>query len=415
MLEVKTCLNAQAMERPPAAMPLPPDDPVLREAAERVRLVLQGGAALPRIPEEAITAARERVSEAFLTSLSIARVNIRRFHEYQRRQGFVHDDGQGVRITREVRPLRRVGILCGRSFADLLMHAVPAQVAGVGEIALAVAPAPDGGAPDPRVLAAARSLGLDEIYLGTGAEAVAALAFGAGGARRADKIVGPGGKHGQAAKRLLSGVVGVDGDTGRGELVVVADGSANARLIACDLLAQAEHGAGGSIVLLTPDRLLAEAVRIEIGRLAETLPNREELLATLDECGEIRLFPDVGHALDAANALAPARLSLQTADNARLLPDVETAAAVFLGPVAGGMADDTLSGLNSFLPLGGTARFRGGIGVDDFVRECAVVECAPGRLALTGRHLARLAEEEGFPAHGAAVGERLETPRRRTE
>ena len=403
------------------------DDALIREAEDIVAGVRDGraGALLNyvrehggagvemetlRISEADIAASRDQVSEQFLTSLSIARVNIRRFHEYQRRKGYVYDDGEGVRLTRQVRPIARVGMLCGHSFMALLMHAVPAQVAGVKQIAVAVAPNEDGTV-DPKILATARGLGLDELYRMSGAEAVAAMALGIGPVARVDKIVGPGGKRAVAAKRSLSCLVGVDGELGLGELVVVADGGANAKFIAGDLLAQAEHGSCGPLTLLTNDRMLAEAVRIEINRLAELLPDSGQTLAVINECGAIYLLPDLETAVDVANAIAPARLSLQTMDNDLYLPEIETAGAVFVGPWAAEMTGDYFAGLNSFLPAFGSARYRSGLGVDDFTRETAIVEYGPERLSMTGRHMVRLAEEESLPAHAEAVKERLDVLR----
>lgn len=407
MLEVKTYLPKHKLEREFALRGLAVDAATEQDAAESIEAVRDGRAAPgEKIPAAALDAARDGVSAEFRAALSIARVNLRRFHESRRRAGSVREDGGTLRVTRSVRPLRRVGVVCGGSFMSLLLHAVPAQVAGVGEIAVAAAPGAD-GAVDPRVLAAARCLGLEEVYALSGAEAVAAMTFGAAPLlRRVDKIVGSDGMRAVAAKRRLAHLVGTDGDAGRGELVVIADGGANAKCIAADLLAQAECGAcgaGGLLMLLTDDRMLAEAVRIELGRLAGALPDGERLLAVLDACGGLYLLPGLDAAVDAANILAPARLSLQTGDDGRYLPDIETAGAVFLGAWAAETA-----GFNSFLPAFGTARFASGLGVDAFTREAAVVECVPGRLAATGRLLAGLAEEEGRPARAAAVRGRME-------
>ena len=365
------------------------------------------GRALLISPEE-LSEARDQVSERFLTALSLARVNIRKFHEYQRRHGYVHDDGDGVRLSRRVRPLSRVGICCGVSHTALLMHAVPAQVAGVGEIAVAASPRPDGSV-DPRLLATAKVLGIDEIYRMGGAHAVAAMGYGVDPVKRVDKIVGPGDGLTAAAKRLIRGKVGVDPGLGVAELAVVADDSANARFIAADLLGQAECENGhGALVLFTTDRLLAEAVRIELDRLLDAQGNDPRLHAALDHAGALYVCQSLDQAIDAVNALAPARLSLMTRDDEEYLSDVLNAGLVLVGPWSVEAAGDFFAGVNPFLPLAGAVRHASGLGVDDFVRQMTVLEYTPERLLLTGRHLTTMAEEDGGQAHSAALHERLE-------
>lgn len=360
-----------------------------------------------RMGEPEMDAAKKAVSEQFLTAISLARVNSRRFHEDQRRRGYVFDDADGVRMIRQVRALERVGICCGNSFSSLLMHTVPAQLAGVGEIVAAVQPKDDGSV-EPRILAAAKVLGITEVYAISGAHAVAAMAFG-GPMRRVDKIVGNDGTLCQAAKRLVAGMTGIDPARGQGELLVIADDSANARFIAGDLIAQAEHGDQLSLLaLFTTDRLLAEAVRIEVERLADLLPNPELLRRRIALSGANYVFPSLRTAAAAANTLAPARLSLQTRNNDDCLSDIDTAGAVFIGPWSAEASGDCFAGVNPFLPVGGRARFASGLGIEDFIREMSVVEYGPDRLLKTGRHLAILAEEEGMPAHAESVRERLE-------
>lgn len=360
-----------------------------------------------RVSEAELIAARDAVSEQFLTSLSLARVNARKFHEYQRRRGYVCDDSDQVILSRQVRALGRVGILAGKSFSSLLMHAVPAMVAGVGQIAAAVRPEEDGSV-DPRILAAAKVLGIDEVHRMSGAHAVAAFAFGAGPVAKADKIVGSGGAGAAAAKRIVSGHVGVDAGGDSSELLVIADDSANARFIAGDFLAQAEQESAGMLVLLATDRMVAEAVRIELERLADSLLEPGRIRENLARAGAIYVCRSLQAAVDAANILAPARLALQTRFNDECLADIETAGAVFVGPWSAETAGGCFSGINPFLPDGGRARFSSGLGVEDFVREMTVVQYGPDRLLRTGRHHAILAEEENFTAQAEAVRERLE-------
>lgn len=360
-----------------------------------------------RVAENDIMAARELVTEQFLASLSLARVNLRKFHEYQRRRGYLHDDGEGVRLSRQVRPLSRVGICCGSSFSTLLLHAVPAQIAGVNELAVAVLPRPDGEV-DPRILATARILGIDEVYRMSGAHAVAALAFGIGPVTRVDKIVGPGSGLTEPAKRLLRDWVGVDCGVGLSELLVVSDEQGNAKFIAADLLAQAEHaGNDGLMVLLSTDRLLAEAVRIEMDRMAEQTEDAARLREAFSRHGAIYVCQSLDLAIDAANALAPARLMLMTRDNETCLSEIDNAGTVLVGPWSVESAE-YFAGASPFLPLAGSARYASGTGVESFVREMTVLEYSPERLMKTGRHMAAMAEADGCPYHACAVRERLE-------
>lgn len=358
-----------------------------------------------RVAETEIMAARELVPEQFLTALSLARVNLRKFHEYQRRRGYLHDDGDGVELSRRVRPLSRVGICCGGSFAALLLHAVPAQVAGVGKLAVAALPRPDGEI-DAKILATAKVLGIDEIYRMSGAHAVAALAFGVEPVERVDKIVGPGSGLTRPAKRLVRDCVGVDAGRGDSELVVIADDNANARFIAADLLAQAERG-GRLMALLTTDRLLAEAVRIEMNRMVEEAEDAAKLREAFVRGGGLYVCKSLDQALDAANVLAPARLALVTRDNEACLAEIDNAGTVLMGPWTMEAAE-CFAGAGAFLPVAGSARWASGLGVEDFVREMTVLEYGPERLLKTGRHITALAEADGHPRRARAADERLE-------
>ncbi|MDR1518644.1 MAG: histidinol dehydrogenase, partial [Planctomycetota bacterium] len=349
--------------------------------------------------------ARNQASESFLTAVSLARVNLRRFHEYQRRQGYLHDNGDGAGLSRVVRPLSRIGICCGSSPAALLMCAVPAQVAGVGRIAVAAA-ADAAGKVDPALLAVARLLDLDEVYRLDGALAAAALALGAGPIRRVDKVVGRLDAAGAAVGRMLSGQAGFAVSVGFGGLAVVADAGANARFIASDLLARAGmEGDPGPLALFATDRWLAEAVRIEILRRLDAAA-AGQAKRNLERAGGLFLCTGAEEAIGAVNLLAPSRLELMTRDNQACLADVENAGAVFLGPWSPDGAGDVFSCLGLGLPAAGAARFASGIGVGDFVKEISVVECAPERLLRARRHFQALLE--GDPLGEVALRERLE-------
>ncbi|MCD7897327.1 MAG: histidinol dehydrogenase, partial [Planctomycetaceae bacterium] len=254
-------------------------------------------------PDELDQAHRD-VDGDFLTALSLARVNIRKFHEHQRRRGYIHEEAGTLRLERRVRPLRRVAICPGASVLELLQYAVPAQVAGVGEIVVAAGPG-SADQPNSRVLAAARVLGIDEVVRLDGPIAVGALAYGCDRLRPVDKIVGRGdGAMTEAAKAGVRHRVGVDsGRAGRGELAVLADKQGKARFIAHDLLATARAAAdGGLLVLVALDRFLAEAVRIELANAAEKAPDGPALLERIDRFGGLYHCPDLDSAVRAINA-----------------------------------------------------------------------------------------------------------------
>ncbi|MDR3211106.1 MAG: histidinol dehydrogenase [Planctomycetota bacterium] len=364
------------------------------------------------VTEEELALARRSVSDSFLAALTLARVNIRKFHEYQRRQGYLHDDGDGVRLAKRVLPLARVGVYAPAGtaplFSSLLMNVVPAQIAGVKKIVAATPPRRDGTV-DPHLLATASLLGLDAVYRMGGAHAVAALAYGAGPVEAVDKIVGPGNAYVAAAKRLVYGTVGIDAPAGPSEIVIIADHTANARFIAADLLSQTEHGSGYEAgVVLTTDRLLAEAVRIEVGRMLPGLSRAAAIEIALSRFGAIYVCRDLAEAVAAANAIAPEHLELMTRTNEAVLGEVENAGAVFLGHWSGEPVGDYFAGTNHILPTGGAARFASSLGVADFVKDISVIEYTEERLRKTGRHIIHLAETEGLSAHANAIRVRLE-------
>jgi len=369
-------------------------------------------AASVRVGADEIARAREAVAADFLEAAGAAADNIRRFHERQKREGYTLDDGDGVRLEKRVVPLDRVGAhVPARSaplFSSLLMCAVPAQVAGVREFALCVPPKPDGSV-DAHILACASLLGLDEVYRVGGAQAVAAMACGTESIRRVDKIVGPGNAYVAAAKRLVFGAVGIEGIAGPSEIVVVADADADARLVAADMLSQAEHGSGAeAAVCLTDSAELAARVASELdSQIAALGEAGARARAALERFGAIFVTRDLDEALDAANRLAPEHLELQVAEPRALLDRVRNAGAVFLGAASPEAVGDYYCGTNHVLPTGGTARFASPLGVADFVKEISVVEYTDARLAGTGERIARMAEVEDLAAHAASVRARL--------
>jgi histidinol dehydrogenase len=287
------------------------------------------------------------------------------------------------------------------------MTAIPASVAGVAEIALCVPPGRDGRIPEV-TLAAAALAGVDEVYAVGGAQAIAALAHGTESIRRVDVIVGPGNAYVSEAKREVSGtgIVGIESPAGPSELIVVADAGAPAAFIAADLVAQAEHGPGGAVILVTDDEAVAAAVDAEIARALSELParRRAEAESTLEVGGRAVVVHDLDEALAVVNAFAPEHLELMTADPEALLPLVRNAGAVFVGPFAPTAYGDYVAGANHVLPTAGAARFSSALRVDDFCKHVHVVradaEAAHGPVARAGEVIATA---EGLDAHARSL------------
>lgn len=386
-------------------------EPSLLEYIRRFDAEIPSLDSLAVTPEE-FDAAKKSVSDSFLAAISLARVNVRKFHEYQRRQGYIHDDGDGVRLAKRVIPLSRVGVYCPAGtaplFSSMIMNVVPAQIAGVKKIVAAIPPRRDGTI-DPYMLATAKMLELDSVYKMGGAHAIAAMAYGCGPVAKVDKIVGPGNAYVAAAKRMVFGTVGIDSVAGPSEIVVIADETANAKFIAADLLSQVEHGSGYEAgVVFATDRMLAEAIRIEAGRMLERLDRNEAIEKALSRYGAIFICRDVMEAVDASNAIAPEHLELHTRDNETLLGEVENAGAVFMGAWSSEPVGDYFAGTNHVLPTGGAARFSSSLGVADFVKDISVIEYTAERLQKTGRHIMLMAETEGLTAHANAIRTRME-------
>lgn len=386
-------------------------DDALFEFSKRFDGVTLTPATLRVSPQE-FDRAQKEVAEDFLTAIALARVNIRRFHEYQRRSSYVHEDGDGVRLSKRVIPLRRVGMCCPAKnaplFSSLLMNAIPAQIAGVEEIVVAVPPRPDGSI-DPHILATARLLGIECVYRMGGAHAVAAMAYGTASVPPVDKIVGPGNAYVNLAKRRVFGVCGIDQPAGPSEIVIVADEGAKARYVAADLLSQLEHGSGYEAgVVFTDSRDLAAGVKIEMERQLSDLPRSEVIRRALDRFCAIFLCRHLFEAIEATNRLAPEHLEILACDEEALLAEVENAGAVFLGPYSPEPVGDYFAGTNHVLPTGGAARFSSSLSVYDFVKDISVIRYTPERLIRTGRHILRMAETEGMQAHAHAIRIRLD-------
>jgi histidinol dehydrogenase len=362
-----------------------------------------------RVPLEEMRAALDATDPVLRAALETAAERIRGYHQAQGdAQGEITYDERGVAVEEIVRPVDRAGLYVpgGRASypSSVLMTAIPAQVAGVTEIALCVPPDSDGRVPQV-TLAAAAIVGVDEVYRVGGAQAVAALAYGTESIPAVDVIVGPGNVYVSIAKREVSGagVVGIESPAGPSELVVVADEQAPANLVASDLAAQAEHGPGGTAVVVTWSESVADSVDRALDTILEDAPRRDEMFMTLADGGRIVLVRDAEQAMEVVNWLAPEHLELVVDDPEALLPQVRNAGAIFLGPYAPTALGDYAAGANHVLPTGRSARFASALRVDDFRKHLHVVRASPEGSAALSRSAAVIARAEGLDAHAHSL------------
>ena len=375
---------------------------------------LDGAALTPdrfAVPQKEIAAAYDSVSDDLKAALAKAGDNIRRFQEQIKLASPAPvRNAEGGTISVQYRPLRRVGIYVpgGRAAypSTVLMTAIPAGVAGVDEIAIVTPCRPDGEV-RPETLAAAHVAGVTEIYRIGGAQAIAALAYGTETIPRVDKIVGPGNIFVTLAKREVYGEVDLDMLAGPSEVLVVADGAANPRFIAADLLSQAEHDPAAA-VLLTPDEDIARRTLEEIEKQLADLSRAAAARECLERYGFIGVTRDLDQAVRLANQFAPEHLELAVEGPEKLLPRIRSAGAVFLGAYTPEPVGDYLAGPSHVLPTGGTARFFSGLSVNDFLRRSSVVSYSKDALRRAAPGVETLARAEGLDAHARAAAIRFE-------
>jgi histidinol dehydrogenase len=343
-------------------------------------------------------------------ALQEAAARIRRFHEQGRAADWDIADPDGTLLGVRVTPLDRVGIYVPGGKAaypsSVLMNAIPARVAGVAEILMAV-PTPD-GVRHPLVLAAAAVAGVTRGFAIGGAQAVAALAYGTATVPAVDKIVGPGNAYVAAAKRRVFGTVGIDMIAGPSEILIIADGSTDPEWIAMDLFSQAEHDERARAVLLTPDRDYLDAVARAVERLLPAMPRRDIIEASLRSRGALVRVRDLEQACEIANRIAPEHLEISTQAARRWLSRIRHAGAIFLGPYSSESLGDYCAGPNHVLPTARTARFSSALGVGDFQKRSSVIEVSAQGAQSLGRLAARLAHGEGLAAHARSAELRLD-------
>lgn len=367
-----------------------------------------------RVSEQAIADARAKLEPQLAAALRHAAAQIRDFHERQKEQSMFSVRPDGALVGSKVQPLDSAGIYVpgGRALypSTVLMNAIPASVAGVKRIVCVNPPTKDGSL-DPAVVEACVLGGVTEIYSVGGAQAIAALAYGTESIRPVDKITGPGNAFVAAAKRAVSGDVGIDMVAGPSEVCVVADESADPKMVAIDLMAQAEHDPLASCYLVTYDAAYADKVEAAIALHMKQSTRAEITTASLDNQGLIVICPDVQAALGAVNVIAPEHLELHVRRPMELLGAIRHAGAIFLGEWTPEAVGDYVAGPNHTLPTGGTARFSSPLSVDQFVKRSSVIQYTPASIMADGASIMAIAQREGLWAHRRSVELRMDAIR----
>jgi histidinol dehydrogenase len=362
-----------------------------------------------RVSSKEIDDAAANCDRAALAALAFARDRIEAYHSRQKPADDRFVDALGVELGHRWTAIDAVGLYVPGGTAaypsSVLMNAVPAKVAGVPRLVMAV-PTPDGQL-SPLVLAAAKLAGIDEVYRIGGAQAVAALAFGTASIVPVAKIVGPGNAYVAAAKRLVFGAVGIDMIAGPSEVLILADRDGNADWIAADLLAQAEHDSAAQSILITDDAALAAAVERAVGGQLATLPRRAVAAASWNDFGAVILVRRLAEALPLIDAIAPEHLEIAAADAEQLAAGIRNAGAIFLGAHTPEAIGDYVGGCNHVLPTARSARFSSGLGVLDFMKRTSILKCSPDALAALAPAAIALGKAEGLDAHARSVAIRL--------
>jgi histidinol dehydrogenase len=362
-----------------------------------------------RVSLSEIEQAAETAPRAALDALTFARDRIEAYHRRQVPQNDRFTDSAGVELGHRWTAIESVGLYVPGGTAaypsSVLMNAIPAKVAGVPRLVMAV-PAP-GGALPPLVLAAAHLVGVNEIYRVGGAQAVAALAYGTETIAPVAKIAGPGNAYVAAAKRLVFGKVGIDMIAGPSEVLVIADRDANPDWIASDLLAQAEHDVAAQAILMTDDAALAEAVEDAVERQLKILPRASVAAKAWRDYGAVLTLRHLDEAVALVDALAPEHLQIETSDPESLAARIRNAGAIFLGSHTPEATGDYVAGPNHVLPTARSARFSSGLGVLDFMKRTSILKLGAEQLRILGPAAIALAEAEGLEAHARSIAIRL--------
>ncbi len=376
-------------------------DAAVLEYTERFDQVNASSLSELEVSPAEIEAAVASLPDSFMQALETAASRIHRFHEKQRAQSWTITEDNGNRLGQQVTALGKAGIYVPGGKASypssVLMNAIPAKVAGVGEIIMVV-PAPKGEL-NPAVLAAAHIAGVDRIFKIGGAQAVAALAYGTQTVPGVDKIVGPGNIYVATAKRLVFGQVGIDMIAGPSEILVVADGTVPADWIAMDLFSQAEHDEDAQSILISTNADYTSEVLESIERLLKSQPRADIIRASLDNRGAVIQVQHIDEAIALINEIAPEHLELAFEGAAERVPEITNAGAIFVGPYTAEAFGDYCAGPNHVLPTARTARFSSPLGVYDFQKRSSVIELSAQGAKALAPTVKALTEAESLIAH----------------
>lgn len=347
----------------------------------------------------------------YIETVKKAAENIADFHRRQLQQSWLTTKDNGVIMGQRVRGLKRVGIYVPGGTAaypsSVLMNAIPAKIAGVEEIIMCTPPQKD-GTPNPNIIAAAKTAGVDRIFLMGGAQAVAALAYGTETVPKVDKIVGPGNIFVATAKKLLYGTVDIDMIAGPSEILIVADNTANPKFLAADLMSQAEHDRLASAILLTDTQEIADKTKQELEIQIKALSRNEIIEASLKSFGSIIVCSDMNQAVEFANELAPEHLEVCCANPMEYIGKLDNAGSVFLGNYSPEPLGDYFAGPNHVLPTSGTARFFSPLSVDSFIKKSSFIYYTEQALKNDAEDVIRFADTEGLTAHANSIKVRFD-------
>ncbi|MGN0831472.1 MAG: histidinol dehydrogenase [Candidatus Ornithospirochaeta sp.] len=358
------------------------------------------------VSKEEIKAAADSMDIEFMRVLEKAASNIRKYHSKQVRNSFVMTEENGIVLGQKIVPVSVAGIYVPGGTAaypsTVLMDTIPAKIAGCGSVIMVSPPGKDGKL-NPAVLASAYVAGVDRVFRVGGAQAIAALAYGTETIPRSDKIVGPGNIYVAEAKKQVSGVVSIDMIAGPSEILIIADGASSAKVVAADMLSQAEHDKNASAVLITDSESLAEEVRAELEVQLPLLPRYEIARASIDTNGKIIVVDSIEKAIEVSDRIAPEHLEVCVDNPFDYLDKIHNAGSVFLGRNCPEALGDYIAGPNHTLPTSGTARFSSPLSVDDFVKKYQFSYYTQSALASVADDVALFARREGLEAHARSA------------